>query len=320
MPFTNPYLNLAAEEYFLKHKQGEYFLLWQNEPCIVVGRNQNTRKEINYEYVTQHEIPVVRRLTGGGTVFHDLGNLNFTLIQEGVEQDFGNYKVFATPVIETLGEMGVTATLSGRNDLLVGDRKFCGQAQTLWHGRLMHHGCMLFCANVEALTKALTVNPLKIQSKGIDSVRSRVVNLADCFSEPRTLEEFTQKLQQRMLEKQGNQPYTLTIDDLEAIEFLKAKKYQTHDWNYGFSKDYAFQKETRFAGGIVSVSMNIHENAIAELSLRGDFFGIKEPEELERCLTGIAYEEKAVLKALESINLQEYMAGISPEELCNAMF
>lgn len=316
----NPYFNLATEEYFLKEKQEEFFLLWRNSPCVVVGRNQNTRKEINYEYVTEHEIPVVRRLTGGGTVFHDMGNLNFTLIQKGVEDQFGNYGVFAQPVIDTLAELGVTATLSGRNDLLIGDQKFCGQAQTLWHGRLMHHGCILFSANVEALTDALKVNPLKIQSKGIDSVRSRVTNIESHLPFRCSVEEFAELLKNRFLAVEGNAFYEVTDEDLKAIETLVKGKYATHHWNYGFSKDYSFQKDSRFPAGILTVAMEISENRISDIEIAGDFFGVKPLEELERELTGVFYEEGAVKAALEQVNLNEYMAGISVDEMLTAMF
>ncbi len=316
----NPYFNLAAEEYFLKQREEEFFLLWRNNPCIVVGRNQNTRKEINYEYVTGRQIPVVRRLTGGGTVFHDLGNLNFTLIQKGVEDKFGNYGAFAGPVIDTLAQLGVTATLSGRNDLLIGDKKFCGQAQTMWHGRLMHHGCILFSANVEALTNALKVNPLKIQSKGIDSVRSRVTNIQNHLPAPCSVEEFAQLLKNRFLAVEGNSLYEVTAQDLETIETLVREKYATYQWNYGFSKEYSFQKDSRFSAGTLTVSMEIRENTIGEIEIAGDFFGVKPLEELEQALKGVTYEEGAVKTALEQANLKEYMAGISVDEMLTAMF
>ena len=316
----NPYFNLASEEYFLKHKEEEFFLLWRNNPCIVVGRNQNTRKEINYEYVTEHQIPVVRRLTGGGTVFHDLGNLNFTLIQKGVEDQFGNYGVFAKPVIEALGELGVTATLSGRNDLLIGDKKFCGQAQTMWHGRLMHHGCILFSAQLKALTQALRVNPLKIQSKGIDSVRSRVTNIETHLPSPCSVEEFAELLKNRFLAVEGNRLYEVTAEDLEAIEVLTKEKYATHTWNYGFSKEYSFQKDSRFPAGTLTVAMEIRENTIWEIEIAGDFFGVKPLEELEQALQGTPYEEGAVKAALQQVNLNQYMAGISVDEMVSALF
>lgn len=317
---TVPYRNLATEEYFLRQKKGDYFLLWQNEPCIVVGRNQNTRAEINHEYVQKNALPVVRRLTGGGAVFHDLGNLNYTFIEEGASDKFGNYGVFAQPVLETLADMGICATLSGRNDLLIDGKKFCGNAQTLWHGRMMHHGCILFSANVNHLSEALRINPLKIQSKGIKSVRSRVTNIAEHLQTPMTVTDFRNRLLEKVLSQPGSEMYELTPADQQAIETLYREKYSTEQWNYGFDKAYSFTKDTLFPTGLVTISMNIEENAIAALSVEGDFFGIREVADLEEQLIGTVYTPNAVLTRLKQVELSDYFSGISPEEFVTAMF
>ncbi len=317
---TNPYVNLATEEYFLYQRTEDFFMLWQNEPCIVVGRNQNTLAEINHEYVTEHEIPVVRRLTGGGAVFHDLGNLNYTFIEAGAKDKFGNYAVFSTPVLEVLHALNVPATVSGRNDLLVDGKKICGNAQTMFHGRMMHHGCILFSANVNHLTAALKVNPLKIQSKGIASVRSRVTNIAEHLSNPLTVTEFRRLLLQKVLSQSGNTLYELNQEDEAAIQKLYEEKYSTYEWNFGFKKDYSFNKDTLFSAGLVTVSMDIKEDKIAALSVKGDFFGIADVVEFENAMLGTSYEPTAVLHRLQTLDFSSYFAGITPEEFCKALF
>ena len=317
---TNPYRNLATEEYLLRHMTGNFFMLWRNQPCIVVGRNQNTSAEINREYVEEHNIAVVRRLTGGGAVFHDLGNLNYTFIEEGAADKFGNYGIFCQPIIEVLQSIGVSAQLSGRNDLLIDGKKFAGNAQTLWHGRMMHHGCIMFAANVNNLSEALRVNPLKIQSKGIKSVRSRVTNITEHLSAPMTMEEFQQRILKAVLAKPGNELYCLTAEDEKEIDCLYREKYNTYDWNFGFAKEYAFQKDTLFASGLVTVSMNIQANCIAAFSVHGDFFGIREVAELEEAMMGTSYTPDAVLKRLKELEFSDYFAGITPEEFVKAMF
>ncbi len=317
---TDPYRNLATEEYLLRQMSGDFFMLWQNEPCIVVGRNQNTAAEINREYVDEHHLAVVRRLTGGGAVFHDLGNLNYTFIEEGAADKFGNYGVFCQPILEVLQSMGVAAKLSGRNDLLIDDKKFAGNAQTLWHGRMMHHGCIMFAANVSQLSEALRVNPLKIQSKGIQSVRSRVTNITEHLPAPMTMEEFRQRILKAVLAKPGNELYRLTAADESKIDRLYREKYHTYDWNFGFPKEYAFQKDTLFASGLVTVSMNIQANCIAAFSVHGDFFGIREVSAFEEAMVGTAYTPQAVLERFKQLEFSDYFAGITPEEFVKAMF
>lgn len=317
---TNPYVNLATEEYLLYHRSEDFFMLWQNEPCIVVGRNQNTLAEINHEYVTEHAIPVVRRLTGGGAVFHDLGNLNYTFIEADAKDKFGNYGVFSTPVLETLQDLGVNATLSGRNDLLIDGKKICGNAQTMFHGRMMHHGCILFSGNINHLTAALKVNPLKIQSKGIQSVRSRVTNIAEHLPNPLTVSEFREKLLQKVLSESGNELYVLTPEDKAAIGKLYEEKYRSYDWNFGFKKAYSFHKDTLFSAGLVTVSMDIKEDKIADFSVHGDFFGVADVAEFESAMLGTPYEPTAVLNRLQTLDFSAYFAGIAPEEFCKALF
>jgi lipoate-protein ligase A len=189
---VEPYFNLALEEYLLKEFDNNCFMLWRNEPCIVVGRNQNTITEINSEYVKKHRIKVVRRLSGGGAVFHDLGNLNFTFIIKDAQNSFYNFHKFTAPIIEALDTLGVKAELSGRNDLTITNtgQKFSGNAQYRYKGKLLHHGTILFNATINDMTASLKVNPGKLDSKGVKSVSSRVTNIQNHLSQPLTIAEF----------------------------------------------------------------------------------------------------------------------------------
>ena len=318
---TDPYFNLALEEYLLRQCTGDIFMLWRNAPCIVVGRNQNTLAEINYDYVREHNIPVVRRQTGGGAVFHDLGNVNYTFIEEGGVGNFSNYALYCRPILEVLRSIGVPAELSGRNDLLIDGKKFSGNAQCAYHGRMMHHGCILFEANVNHLADALRVNPLKIQSKGIKSVRSRVTNIAEHLTSPLSMEEFCDRVLQKIEEENpGSEQCALTDAEMEAVSALREDKYATWEWNFGYKKEYAFHKDSYFPGGLLDVRMNILGDRIAEVRIFGDYFGRRDVSEVEQALTGAAYTPQEIRSRLETLDLPEYFSGITIDELMTAFF
>ena len=314
---TDPYRNLAAEEYFLKQRDDDFFLLWQNAPCIVVGRNQNTYSQINEDYVRAHRLPVVRRLTGGGAVYHDLGNVNYTVIRSGASDSFGDYSLFCEPVLDALHKLGVPAELSGRNDVVADGKKICGNAQTMWHGRMLHHGCILFSADVGNLSEALRVNPLKIKTKGIDSVRSRVANLSSFLSSPMTAGEFITRLYNSALA--DGEPYEMTAGDFASIEKLCDEKYSTFDWNYGYPKQYSFQKETQFPGGIITVNMDIKDNVIAAFSIDGDYFGVLESDGLSAALIGTPYSPSALAGRIEGLRVSDYLYGMDNNTFLNAL-
>lgn len=313
---TDPYFNLAAEEFLLKHTQDEYFMLWRNSPCVVVGRNQNTFAEINFDYIRKKNLPVVRRLTGGGAVFHDLGNLNYTFIERDSGNSFSNYSKFCAPVIETLRELGIPAELSGRNDLVINGLKFSGNAQCLWKKRIMHHGTLMFSADVSDMTQALNVNPLKIRSKGIKSVRSRVTNISQHRNEPLDINDFALMILKKISgADSGQNTFTFSEDEVKQIEILKSEKYSLWDWNFGFEKEYSIKKETALPFGFFDVKINVCENKIESIRFFGDYFGKKDVSELESLLAGIEYEPGAILKRVENLPLGDYFSGISTEEL-----
>lgn len=317
---TDPYYNLAAEEYFLKQRDEDFFLLWQNAPCVVVGRNQNTYAQINADFVRANALPVVRRLTGGGAVYHDLGNVNYSVILSNAADRFGDYPALCRPVTDALAALGADVSLSGRNDILADGKKICGNAQTMWHGRILHHGCILFSADLDRLTDALRVDPVKIQSKGIDSVRSRVTNLSSVLPSPMTADGFVRFLYDFALSSPENSPCSLSAADEAEITRLRDGKYATFEWNYGFSKQYSFSKPTRFSGGSFTVNFNVVSDRIADLHIEGDFFGSLELSGLTDVLDGAPYDPDTVSALLEGVPISDYIRGMDKDAFLNALF
>mgnify|MGYP002519956568 CR=1 FL=1 len=232
---SDPTLNLAIEECFLREYEEDVFMLWQNDNTIVVGKNQNTLSEIDLDYVKTNGIRVVRRITGGGAVYHDMGNLNFTYITSCEGEWESDFSRFATPVISALSKLGIKAEVSGRNDIVVDGRKFSGNAQTVVNGRILHHGTILFNTDISILSKALTPDPEKIQSKGIKSVSSRVVNLSELLPEGMDASRLTSLLSDEVCEMYGASEYELSETELKRAEKLADEKYRTWDWNFGYS-------------------------------------------------------------------------------------
>lgn len=311
----NPAHNLAVEEYLLYHTNEDVLMLWQNDKSIIIGRNQNTAAEINRTFVTEEKIPVVRRLSGGGAVFHDLGNLNYTFIRRGAKDSFNDYASFAQPVLQVLQDLGVPATLSGRNDLLVEGKKFSGNAQVAFGDSVLHHGTLLFSADMGMLTKALTVHPLKVQSKGISSVRSRVGNLSD-YTDCTPL-QFADLLMAQFLGDDSPRPLTDT-EEAQVWEIQK-KRYDTWEWNFGSNTPYSIQNTAYFTAGLLTAQLNVSDNRISALHFSGDFFGRRDIAQLESALLGTLYEEESLKKCLASLDLGEYIAGITAEELLSIL-
>jgi len=225
---NDPFFNLSAEEYFLCEKSKDFFLLWQNKPCIVIGRNQNAADEINGDYVSTRSLPVVRRITGGGAVYHDRGNLNFSFIING-EADRVE---LCRPVIDVLRSIGVVAEISGRNDILVGGRKISGTAMCSRGGRSLFHGTLLINADLEAMSEVLKPDENKLIGHGVKSVRSRVANLSEYTKEEVSPNIIGAMLAGYMTER-GGERYELGESDIEAIEKLRDSKYSTDEWNCG---------------------------------------------------------------------------------------
>jgi lipoate-protein ligase A len=313
----DPYFNMAVEEYLLNSFDEEIFMLWRNESAVIVGRHQNTLAEINREYVEASGIAVVRRLTGGGAVFHDAGNLNFTFIRNGTDPDFAG---FTRPVVELLRNIGVNALFEGRNDIAVNGRKVSGNAMLIAGNRILVHGTLLFSANLERLSAALNASPMKFDGKAVQSVRSRVANIRDLLPVPLTVEQFAELIMNHIFKTQPHcRPYTLSSADRDAIERLKASKYATWEWNYGHSPDYAFSKSVRTPGGTFNVNLNTGKGIITAVKLFGDFFG-SDIERFEALFVGCRHESAAVEELLRSIKPGEYFAGTDPVDLLPCFF
>ncbi len=247
---TDPYYNLALEQYVFDSfsKDHSYFMLWQNDNAIIIGKHQNTVSEINAAYVAEHGIRVARRLSGGGAVYHDMGNLNFTFITDSEREAF-DFSMFCKPIQMALAGMGVRVDISGRNDMTIDGKKFSGNAQYIKKGRVMHHGTLMFDTDMTVLAGALNVSADKIESKGIRSVKSRVTNIKPYMSGQNfTLQDFWEALRQYMFRENGMEHYGLTVDNLTAVKKLKDEVYSTWDWNYGASPAHSIQKARRVEG------------------------------------------------------------------------
>lgn len=311
---TDPYFNLATEQYILETMTEPTFMLWRNEPCVVIGRNQNAYGEINIEYTKEKNIKVSRRLTGGGAVFHDLGNVNFSFFDKSREENTLDFKGFTAPIIKALCDMGLNAELSGRNDITVNGYKVSGNAQCVYNGNILSHGCILYNADLSFVAGALNVDKEKLKSKGIDSVRSRVTNIADLLENPMSTVDFISYLESYV----DGEIYTFTDREIAEINKLNAEKYATWDWIWGRSKEYSTVNKERFPFGSVEVSLSVNNGIINDISFTGDYFSFKDVSELEKSMLGIRYDYDEILKAV--FDCGEYFSNSNPEQIAKLIY
>ncbi|MDR1622515.1 MAG: lipoate--protein ligase [Synergistaceae bacterium] len=305
---TKPQYNLALEEYLCLRaiKDGsQFFMLWQNEPSIIVGRFQNTLEEINAGFVEERGIRVVRRNSGGGAVYHDLGNINYSFVMPDSSGDF-DFAFFTGPIIQALAKLGVAAELSGRNDLAIQGKKVSGGAQFRRGGVMLHHGTLLYDTDLEVLSQALRPAEDKFQSKAVKSIRSRVGNIMPFLPSPLPVAEFQARLQRGI---QGLTPLTLEQDALNEVTKLENEKYSTWEWNYGASPRFTERKRRRFPWGGAEAFLVVEEGAVVECSFRGDYFGNGDYEPLLSRLLGRPYTKDEVAKALEGVDTHAIFSG-----------
>lgn len=320
---TDPRINLAIEEYALKNLDinETYLLFYINEPSIIIGKNQNTVEEINTDYVESNGIHVVRRLSGGGAVYHDLGNLNFSFLTKDDGESFHNFRKFTEPVIAALQKLGVNAELSGRNDILAEGRKISGNAQFSTKGRMFSHGTLLFDSEIEHVVSALRVKQDKIESKGIKSIRSRVANISEFLSDSMDIQQFRSHLLKNIFSESNDIPeYVLTEEDWSKIHELSKERYQNWDWNYGKSPKFNSQHSHRFPVGSIDVRLEVNKGVIESCKIFGDFFGVGDVSEIEALLTGQKYEKATIEQALQEVNIPHYFGNITKEDFINLIY
>lgn len=319
---TNPAFNLALEQYAFDNlpRNRSWFLLWQNHNAVVIGRHQNTLAEINEEAVRERGIAVVRRLSGGGAVYHDLGNLNFTFIQDAARGGQLDMGLFCRPVAQALRAMGVEAQVNGRNDITIEGQKFSGNAQYVREGRVMHHGTIMYSSDLDAVGRVLRVDPEKIRAKGVRSVRSRVTTVRAHMPRPLPLEQFKARLLEEISRERPMEPYTLTRSDVAAVEAIKQSRYDRWEWNYGVSPPCDLLRRRRVEGcGLVEAHIRLVEGRVAGISFFGDFFSAAEPEELADLLRGCPLREEELRKRLEETDVSRYFAGLTGDGLAGIL-
>ena len=317
---TDPYYNMAFDEFCLESLPIDepVFFLWQNRPAVIVGLNQEVNTEVNLDYLNKNNIALVRRVTGGGAVYHDLGNLNYTIVgrSEDLERDYPEY---ASILMKALQELGIPATLSGRNDILVDGKKVSGFAKRVCKNRLMVHGTLMYDVDLEVLPQALTPSASKLQSKGIASVRSRVANLRDYLPEVADIQAFSQRLEEILSCHYTDTEYQLSAEDLASIQRLANEKFAQWEWNYGRSPKATLTHSARLACGTVEIHLKIAENRIVFCQFGGDFLGNLPTSEVESALNGVVYEANAIHECLKKMEIGQYFDGVEVDDLVNLM-
>lgn len=318
---TDPRLNLALEEFLLRHVRiAEPLLLFYiNEPSVIIGRNQNTLEEIDPDYVKSNNIHLVRRLSGGGAVYHDLGNLNFSFITEG-QEDLHNFARFTDPVVRVLRELGIDAQLRGRSDIFAAGKKISGNAQYASRGRMFSHGTLLFDTNIAHMLKAINPRQVKIESKAVQSVRNYVSNIRELLPEDMTIMELKQAILASTFGQNGIPTHELSEGDWDQVRRISADRYETWEWNVGRSPRFNVQKSERFPAGKVDARIDVDKGLVQSIKIYGDFAGKQEIAELEERLIGVRYDPDLLAEALQDSDVQHYIGGLTREQFLELLY
>ena len=311
---TDAAFNLALEELIASRIDEDIFMLWRNRSAVIVGRNQNTAAEVDSSYAKEKQIQIVRRMTGGGAVYHDLGNINYTICASGRQLEDTAFSRNAACVVDALHGMGVAAEFSGRNDIIVDGKKISGSAKTVLSSRTLFHGTLLFDTDLSVLTRVLTPDPDKIRAKGIKSVRSRVGNLREYFPEM-DVEDFITAFTNEVISRNNAVLEDIPIELKQEAELLANEKYRTWQWNYGTAVSYSFSKKRRFDFGSVQLNFNVKDNCIADLAVCGDFFGSRSIADFCALLEGSPIEPEQLADKLKALPIETFISGASAEDM-----
>ena len=300
---TDPYYNFGLEYWLITEKLLEddtVFLFWRTEPTLMIGKYQNPYEEINIEYARSHHINIVRRMSGGGTIYTDMGGWQFTFITKGDSKRI-SFSEYILPVIDALHSLGVSdAGFNGRNDLVIGGRKFSGNAQYMHGGYTLHHGSLLYDTDIEQMVAATNVDPYKIISKSIKSVRDRVTNISEHLENPVSAEVFKELMVSNIMRGSHN-VYIPTSEEQQRIEQIAEERFRNHRAVFGLSPKYSIVRTGRFEGGKMEFNIRVVKGCISDIAVSGDFFGTVEAEDFASVLRGCEYERSAVEAALEKL-------------------
>lgn len=318
---TDPRLNLALEEYLLRHVETEepLVLFYVNEPSVIIGRNQNALEEIDPTYVAEHNIHVVRRLSGGGAVYHDLGNLNFSFVTAG-KDDLHNFAKFTEPVVSTLRRLGVDARLEGRSDIFAGDKKVSGNAQYATSNRMFSHGTLLFDTDLGAMLRAINPGRATIESKAVQSIRNYVVNLAELLPPDMTIDTLRGELLRGLFGEGPLPAFTLPEDAEATVRSIAAERYGNWDWTYGRAPAFNIRRSERTPAGKVEALIDVDHGRIKAIAFKGDFAGVANIAELEARLVGVPYDREALSHALAAENVEAYFGSLTAAALVDVLY
>lgn len=312
LPGNSPFLNLALEETLLSEllPQDEgIFLLWQNKPSIIIGRHQSVAEVVNLEIAFNEKIPIIRRMSGGGAVYHDKGNLNFSfIVNANIKQNFGD---FLRPICQALDDFGIHASISGRNDIEVDGRKISGSSQYVLGNKLLHHGTLLFNVDIKKMSLLLRSDPGKLASRGVASIEARIGNLVELAPTPIALAALKASLACRC----ANATAHLSRSILEKGIALTKEKYGNPAWNYGKSPHFDMERKKRFSWGEIIIRLALDGNRISNCEIRGDFFNAKPISDIENRMKGLNFTQKAMLELAKNLEMKNYFLGCDPQKM-----
>lgn len=317
--FTDPYLNIAAEEYFVKHATQDMCMIWINERSVIIGKHQNAFAEINYQYVRANNIPVIRRISGGGAVYHDTGNVNFTFIQKTEKTNQVDFKRFTSIIVKFMLSLGIEVISNSHNSLFAGDLKFSGHAEHIFHDRVLHHGTILFNTDLEILQNCLTPEK-EYHGKALASVRSGVGNIAPLLSESIDINQFTERLVAWLINfYPESTPYKRQPGEVDEITQLSETKYKTWHWNFGYSPVYSFQVSIPVLNGFLPLVIKVENGKFAQINLPDETVN-KSLSQVLRSMTGILHKEEEIDKFVKNNHSSLERAGVKIVNFVNAFF